>query len=105
MYVAKGERPTAERVRRNGEGRVAEWRKGDSGRVVPGNFTEWRNNVSYATFPEWRAVGDGVGGEGRGAACKYSPRARHEEWECNGEGGNSREKGGDAVTLWHAIRS
>lgn len=31
--------------------------KGDRDRVVPGNFTEWRNNVSYATFPEWRAVG------------------------------------------------
>lgn len=43
------------------EGGSTEWRKGDSDRVVAGNFTEWRNNVSYATFPEWRAV-RGLGG-------------------------------------------
>lgn len=62
--------------------------KGDSDRVVPGNFTEWRNNVSYATFPEWRAAG------GWWVACKYSPRERGRRRERDREGENSREKGG-----------
>lgn len=25
--------------------------------LVAGNSAEWHNNVSYATFPDWRAVG------------------------------------------------
>lgn len=28
--------------------------------LIPGNFAEWRNNVSYATFPDWRAAGGGL---------------------------------------------
>lgn len=31
-------------------------RKEEDG-LVPGNSTEWRNNVSYVTFPGWRAMG------------------------------------------------
>lgn len=68
--------------------RKEEWRKeGDSDRVVAGNFTEWRNNVSYATFPEWRTVG---GRESLELANTH--RAREEERECNRDGENGREK-------------
>lgn len=31
-------------------------RKKEDG-LAPGNSTEWRNNVSYVTFPGWRAMG------------------------------------------------
>lgn len=61
--------------------------EGDSDRVVAGNFTEWRNNVSYATFPEWRTVGRGGQGE-----LANTQRAREEERECNRDGENGREK-------------
>lgn len=70
MRVAKGEK--VKEKEKGGEKENAELRRGCRGRrqrdgggggsrVVPGNFTEWRNNVSYATFPEWRAVGGRVG--------------------------------------------
>lgn len=53
--------------------------KRDSDRVVPGNFTEWRNNVSYATFPEWRAVR--VWGGGGGSLQILTVRERTNESE------------------------
>lgn len=79
-------------------GTVTEWGKGTAARVVPGNFTEWRNNVSYATFPEWRAVG-GAGG----LQILTAQETKNES--AIGRVETAGKRGGDAVTLWHAIRS
>jgi len=41
-------------VSRDENGKDREDEGGDN--LLPGNLAEWRNNLSYATFPDWRAA-------------------------------------------------
>lgn len=75
--------------------------------LVPGNFAEWHNNVSYATFPDWRAVARArVGsseipvenGEG------WNGDVREEQKEEREREVKRTERVENAVAVWHAIR-
>lgn len=72
-YIVGRERP-------KGEDEKAE----DS--LLPGNSAEWHNNVSYATFPDWRAVGC----ERKVVDSSEIPVENEEGW--NGGDGREEEK-------------
>lgn len=94
-------------VGRNENGR---WRREGGGTAsrIPGNSAEWRNNVSYATFPDWRAVVVGMGSSQILLPEMERDGTRREEKEDEKEGKRKRTRRGkgmkDAVAVWHAIR-
>lgn len=75
---------------------------------IPGNSAEWRNNVSYATFPNWRTVVAGMGTSQILLPEMERDETRREEKEDEKEGKRKRTRRGkgmkDAVAVWHAIK-
>lgn len=99
--------PDARRRSRGGRNENGRWRREGGGqpRIYQGNSAEWCNNVSYATFPDRRAMVAGVSSSQILLPEMEKDGTTREEKEDEKERTEERGKGmKDAVAVWHAIR-